>query len=142
LDDTNSAGITNDQNNLGDPLSATTGMEFFFDADFLGVGQGHALRILPFITNFNGEFLSNQFLPGVNRANNLGGAGFDSNGNADNSPLVDSRGFGDQFYATVFEPTYSPGGVNTNWSNSGNWANGNVPLAAESTARIDGASKT
>lgn len=86
---------------LGDPLSATTGFEFLISEAFLGT-EGDFVCLLPFITNGGGDFLANQFLPGVGGASNLGGPG-----GVGGTPLFDSREFaGDNFIkVAVPEPT-------------------------------------
>jgi hypothetical protein len=77
---------------LGDPASASTGLELLFSTEFLGGGMprnsGLPIRVLPFITNGGGDFLSNQFLPGLGGVTNLGGPGGDGG-----TPLFDSTLF-------------------------------------------------
>jgi len=98
FDNTNVDGVWgydwgNPPGQLGDPLSATTGFEFLFSAAFLNADPGHEIKILPFITSGDGGYLSNQFLPGLNGAENLGGPG-----GLGGTPLFDAREFdGDQF---------------------------------------------
>jgi hypothetical protein len=78
---------------LGDPLSAVAGFEFLFSAEFLNADPGHEIKLLPFITNGDGGFLSNQFLPGLGGLENLGGPG-----GLGGEPLFDARVFdGNQF---------------------------------------------
>jgi hypothetical protein len=93
---------------LGDPLSATTGLEFLLSADFLNADSGHVIKMLPFITSGSGEYLSNQFLPGLGGITNLGGPGGEGG-----EPLFDAREFaGDQFIAIPGPPL--PGDYNQN----------------------------
>ena len=86
---------------LGDPLTAMTGFEAHLSGDFLKVDPGHEIKILPFISNASGEYLSNQFLPGLGGISNL-----DAPGGLGGVPLFDAREFaGDQFLIVVPEPT-------------------------------------
>lgn len=91
----NTAGVlgydwSNPPGPLGDPLSATTGFEIVLGADFLqaNVASGHAIKAMAFLTNSSGDYLSNQFLPGLGDVMNLGAAG-DLGG----APLFDARLF-------------------------------------------------
>jgi hypothetical protein len=102
FDNSNTVGVNgfdndNPPGDLGDPFSAVTGFEALFSEEFLmtlGSGQT-SIKLLPFITSGGGDFLSNQFLPGVNGDGNFGGPGF---------PGGDDRLFdasvldGDQFF--------------------------------------------
>ncbi len=93
FDNSNTMGVNGLPGPLGDPLSATTGFEFQFSAAFLDADPGHVIKILPFLTNGGGDFLSNQFLPGLGGVDNLGFAG-----GLGGVPLFDAREFdGDQF---------------------------------------------
>jgi hypothetical protein len=98
FDNTNNAGVFgydfgNPPGDLGDPMSATTGFEFLFSTDFLGWDGMSDIKLLPFVTNSGGDFLSNQFLPGLGGVENLGGPG-----GLGGEPLFDARLFdGDQF---------------------------------------------
>ncbi len=136
FDNTNTAGVNAyDFNNppgpLGDPTSATSGFEFIFENQFLAKGAGHALRMLAFVTNGDGSYLSNQFLTPIGPITNLGGPGGDGGG-----PLLDSRFLGDQFYMDIFTPTTSSGG---NWT-AATFSGGSVPNGAEQSARLTGTS--
>jgi len=88
---------------LGDPLSATTGFEFQFSSDFLAIPDGQQFKMMAFITSGGGDFLSNQFLPGLLPGEpNLGGPGIPGG-----EPLFDARVFeGDDFALPV------PGNLN------------------------------
>jgi len=78
---------------LGNPLSAITGLELLLSPEFLDADANHEIKILPFITSGGGDFLSNQFLPGLGGVTNLGGAGGDGG-----VPLFDASLYsGDQF---------------------------------------------
>jgi hypothetical protein len=99
LDNSNTGGVTT--SDASDPTSASTGLEMLLSSDFLQVDPGHKIRILAFITNPSGEFLSNQFLPGLGGVANL-----DNPGGLGGVPLFDAREFaGDQFVCLVPEPT-------------------------------------
>lgn len=86
---------------LGDPRSANTGFEALFSTEFLGGGVARdtslPIRILPFITNGGGDYLANQFLPGISGAPNLGGAGGDGG-----TPLFDSTLFAGNNFITFW----------------------------------------
>ncbi len=78
---------------LGDPMSAVTGFEFHFSAEFLDWDGLEDIKFLPFITSGDGGYLSNQFLPGLGGVENLGGPG-----GLGGEPLFDAHNFdGDQF---------------------------------------------
>jgi hypothetical protein len=82
FNNSNTQGV-DDFPSVGDPLTATTGMEFDFSAAFLGQNQP-TIKLMAFITNGSGDFLSNQLLPGLPEGyGNLGGAEV-------NSPLYDA----------------------------------------------------
>ena len=83
FDNSNTAGVTD--SDASSPLSATKGMELLLSSEFLQIDPGHCVQMMPFISNPGGDFLSNQFLPGLDGAGNLGG------GNG--MPLFDSRDF-------------------------------------------------
>jgi len=83
FDNSNTAGVDgfdgdNPPGPLGDPLSATTGFEALFSDEFLMTAMNVSgdIKFLPFITSGGGDFLSNQFLPGLGGDGNLGGPGF------------------------------------------------------------------
>jgi hypothetical protein len=89
---------------LGDPLTATTGYEARFSAEFLA-NDGQPIRIMAFITNGDGGHVSNQFLgeAGLGGGINPGGPG-DFGG----LPLFDARLYvGNQFFTVVPEPQTS-----------------------------------
>ncbi|MEM7806637.1 MAG: dockerin type I domain-containing protein [Planctomycetota bacterium] len=97
FDNSNVDGViaTNDDNVLGDPLTAVTGLEYLLTDEFLmtALNTSGDIKLLPFITNGGGDFLSNQFLPGLGGVDNLGG-----NGDPGGVPLFDASVFtGDQF---------------------------------------------
>ncbi len=113
FDNTNTAGINGlFDATAGDPLTATTGLEFVFDSTFLGTNPGDTVMVMAFITNVNGEFLSNQFLPGLEGTSagadpdldNLGGAG-----GLGGIPLFDVNEFtfggGPAYFTVVPEPS-------------------------------------
>jgi len=75
FDSTNVVGVTSDPNNLGDPLSATTGMEYAIPLSALGNPQGQ-IKFLAVLTGgadlgdpCRGTYLSNQSLPALNGGN-------------------------------------------------------------------------
>jgi hypothetical protein len=72
LDNSNLAGITSDPNNLGDPATATTGMEVAIPLRALNYSGGR-IRILVVLTGgadlgdpCRGTYMSNQTLPALN----------------------------------------------------------------------------
>ncbi len=85
---------------LGDPLTATTGLEMLLSADFLATDPGHPIKLLVFISNGGGDYLSNQFLPGLGNTDNLGGPG-----GSGGDPLFDARLFAGDGYMVIPEPT-------------------------------------
>jgi hypothetical protein len=103
FNNTNTAGVNALGDPPGDPLSATTGLEFEFDTTFLNLGAGvNEVRFFAFVTNGSGDFLSNQFLPGIGATSNLGGPG-----GVGGTPLFDIREFANStsfFTVTVPEP--------------------------------------
>ena len=131
FDNTNTDGVT-DADASG-AATATKGIEFLFEDQFIAKDAGFAVRMLPFITNGGGDFLANQFLPGLGGTHgNLGGPGGDGG-----TPLFDARaGFGDQFYLDVFTPTVTAGGT---WSTAA-WTGGAAPNGNEQAARLTGTS--
>src|SRR5439155_19368650 len=102
-------------------------------SQFFARDPAHALRILPFLTNRDGGYLSNQSLPGLGGISNLGGPGGDGG-----TPLLDSRFLGDQFYLDIFTPTTSSSG---NWTTA-TFTGGVAPNGAESAARLTGTAAT
>ena len=120
FDDTNTAGVNgwNDltpPGDLGDPLSATTGYEALLSAAFLA-NDGQPIRMLAFITNNAGDFLSNQILGeagGVGGLSNLGNPGGDGG-----IPLFDASLFTGNQYFTV--PSAGPGPTG-DFNNDGVW---------------------
>jgi hypothetical protein len=115
FDNTNTAGVfgfdfDNPPGDLGDPLSATTGFEALLSDEFLmtSLNTSGDIKLLPFITNNDGGFLSNQFLPGLGGVTNLGGPGGDGG-----LPLFDASVFaGDQFISISLGDTRIPGDAN------------------------------
>jgi hypothetical protein len=95
----NDAGVNGfDTNNppgpLGDPLSAMYALEYALSPEFVDADPDRPIHVMAFITNGGGDFLSNQFLPGLGGPNNLGGTG-----NPGGEPLFDAREFpGNQFF--------------------------------------------
>ncbi|MEA2733681.1 MAG: hypothetical protein QOE14_132, partial [Humisphaera sp.] len=132
FNNTNVDGVTD--TSAAGAATATKGLELLFENQFLAQTPGHALRILPFITNTDGASLSNQFLPGL-------GAGVDNLGPANDpvgTPLFDSRTFSERFYIDVFTPTLTAG---TSWL-TGTWTGGAAPNGAEHSARLTGSTAT
>lgn len=107
FDDSNSAGVNGydfgtPPGPLGDPLTATTGYEALVSSAFLA-NDGQPIRIMAFITNNDGSYLSNQFLgeAGLAGATNLAGPGGDGG-----TPLFDATLFaGNQHFTVVPEPS-------------------------------------
>ena len=103
FNNTNTAGVNALGDPPGDPLSANTGLELEFDTTFLNLDPGASeVRFFAFVTNGGGDFLSNQFLPGIGATENLGGPG-----GAGGTPLFDIRtlqGATSFFTAAVPEP--------------------------------------
>jgi hypothetical protein len=139
FDDSNTAGVNGSGDPVGDPKTATTGMEMSLDSDFLAHEPGKAVRVLAFITNGGGDYLSNQFLPGLHYADagNAGGAG-----GFEGSPLIDVRtdAFAQDrdFFITLFEPAFTAG-ANNKWSTNANWAGNFAPNGVEHDAAFKGA---
>ena len=94
FNNTNTAGVSD--TDASTALTATTGYEALISSQFLA-NDGQRIKILAFITNGGGDYLSNQFLAkdGIGAATgNLGGPG-DPGG----TPLFDAQVFaGDQFF--------------------------------------------
>lgn len=97
FDNSNIAGVTG--SDASDPLSATTGIELLLSADFLKHDPGQAIKLLPFLTNGGGDFLSNQFLPGLDGADNLGGR------TSPDDPLFDASSFPTVTPVSIPEPS-------------------------------------
>jgi hypothetical protein len=75
LDNSNLQGVTSDQNDIGNPATATTGLEVAIPLSALGNPQG-TIRILAVLTGgadlgdqCRGTYLSNQSLPAMNIGN-------------------------------------------------------------------------
>ncbi len=99
FDNTNSAGVTD--SDASGALTATTGFEFLLSSAFLDLDPGHSFKIMAFITNGGGDYLANQFLPGVGGGyGNLGGPGGDGG-----DPLFDSRLFAGDNFIVIPEPS-------------------------------------
>jgi hypothetical protein len=64
LNNSNVAGVSSDQGNVGDPLTATTGIEFKIPVSVLG-GNLCDLKIMAFQNGGGMDFASNQFLPSL-----------------------------------------------------------------------------
>ena len=101
IDNGNSQGVLgydfgNPPGPLGDPLSATSGIEFLFSPEFLAQQAGRNIKLMIFITNGGGDYLSNQFLPPLGNVPNIGGPG-DIGG----EPLFDARLFDGNQYITI-----------------------------------------
>ena len=121
----------------GDPTTSLTGFEYGFDSAFVSHEPGKAIRAFAFISNPGGDYLSNQFLPGIGYTNagNLEGAGGFGGG-----PLFDARDLptGDGFMLTIWEPTFTAG-ANNKWSTAANWAGAFAPNGVEHDAAFNGA---
>jgi hypothetical protein len=98
LDNSNVLGVT-DMDASG-ALTATTGMELLLSSEFLAADPGQTIKLLPFITNANGEYLANQFLPGLGGVGNLGNPG-----GLGGVPLFDAREFGGDQFISIPEPS-------------------------------------
>ncbi|HEY7087842.1 MAG TPA: hypothetical protein VH518_07105 [Tepidisphaeraceae bacterium] len=123
FNNTNTAGVNGDGNpaGLGDPATATTGFESLLSTLFLNADPGVPIKLMAFITNGGGDFLSNQFLPGLPLGTgNLGFPGGPFGGN----PLFDAEnGFTPSLaslYMTVPFPEWGNTGGGS-WSVDGNW---------------------
>jgi hypothetical protein len=133
FDNTNTAGVlgwdwTEPPGELGDPLSATTGLEMLMSAQFLNADPLHPLRLMAFITNDGGDYLSNQFLPGLGGVENLGGPG-----GLGGEPLFDAREFVTVQYFTIPLPEWVHDGDGT-WTTPGHWAHEMAPLGVNTNA--------
>lgn len=123
---------------LGDPSDATTGFEIEMSAFFINSDPGQEMRIFPYITNQGGDFLANQFLPGLPGGNlsNLGGLG-DIGGD----PMFDAQLLpGYNTFITL--PTAEWGGASgSQTSNDANWILAN-PNGVNVTAKFGTAAAT
>jgi hypothetical protein len=138
FDNTNAAGVNgfdfgNPPGPLGDPLSATKGFEAQLDALFVNQDPLTEIKIFPFITNGGGDYLSNQFLPGVGGVTNLMQAGQGPGG----TPLFDTREFANPTtrYLTVPLPTINAPNV---WGVDAAWNTGHAPNGVNASAVIAG----
>jgi hypothetical protein len=124
---------------LGDPLTATTGFEAELSPLFVNADPLKPLRLLAFVTSGGGDFLSNQFLPGLpGSPENLGGPG-----GLGGTPLFDASAFAGNQYLEIALPTYTGGSSNysaTTW----NWPrpNGVNTSAVFAGAVVDSAGGT
>ena len=101
FNNTNVLGVNGLGDPAGDPLSATTGLELDLTSGFLQSPLGYTVRVMVFITNGGGDYLSNQFLPGLpENTPNLGGPGGDGG-----DPLFDARVFSGARNFVLPEPT-------------------------------------
>jgi hypothetical protein len=106
MDNSNSAGVLgydfgNPPGALGDPDSATTGLELDMDEAFIRADEGYQIKMMAFITNGGGFFLSNQFLNGIGPIENLG-----EPGGTGGDPLFDARLFGANPVMVIPEPAH------------------------------------
>jgi hypothetical protein len=137
FDNTNTQGVTSNPMALGDPATATTGFEATLDSLFTNHEPGKAVRVMAAITNGDGMYLSNQFLPKLH---------YQDSGNLDNAggwggnPLADVRtdAFSGDSFITIWEPTFTAGADNK-WSTAGNWAGNFAPNGVEHDAAFVGA---
>lgn len=73
-DNSNNLGVNGSGDVAGDPLTADKGWEFAIDMSAaFGRGNLSNVKVMAFVTSGDGTYLSNQFLPGINNPNNLGG---------------------------------------------------------------------
>lgn len=131
FDNSNVDGVNGqDVGTLGDPLSATKGYELVLSSKFLNQSRFHNVRIMPYITNNGGDYLSNQFLPGLpDGTNNL--ADVYSRG----GPLFDSTDWSASQFLTIALPTHA--GVSGNWSVDADWSTQHAPNGINAQAIID-----
>jgi hypothetical protein len=108
FNNTNTAGVNATGDPAGDPLSATTGLELGLSTPFLNPGVGVTeLKVFAVLTNGGGDFLSNQFLPGIGATDNLGGPG-----GLGGAPLFDIREFsGATSYFSIVVPEPATAGL-------------------------------
>ena len=138
FDNSNTAGVNafdfgNPPGPLGDPLSATKGFEAEFDSTFINQDPLTEIKLFPFITNGGGDYLSNQFLPGVGGATNLMQAGQGPGG----TPLFDTREFANPTtrFLTIPLPTINAPNV---WGVDAAWNTGHAPNGINASAVIAG----
>ncbi|MEI8194709.1 MAG: PEP-CTERM sorting domain-containing protein, partial [Phycisphaerae bacterium] len=132
---TNTAGVNGyGAATLGDPLSDTTGLELSFSADFLNRDPGQQIKLLAGVTNDNGYFLSNQFLPGLNGIGNLG---YPGRGVSD--PLFNASRFAGTSFFTVPTPWALTAGAT--WNSAASWGAG-IPNDPGAQAQLLGAAAT
>ena len=121
FNNSNTAGVLgydfgNPPGPLGDPTTATTGLELLLSTEFLGGGvvrdTGRDILVMPFITGTSGDFMSNQMLPGLGGVENLGNPG-----GLGGTPLFDSREFAGNNYV-VYTLNES---VDGDFDNNGLW---------------------
>jgi hypothetical protein len=104
MDNSNTAGVFGydfgtPPGTLGDPDSASTGLELDMDEAFIRADEGYEIKMMAFITNGGGYFLSNQFLNGIGPVENLG-----EPGGTGGDPLFDARLFGANPVMVIPEP--------------------------------------
>ncbi|MFT3786228.1 MAG: PEP-CTERM sorting domain-containing protein [Tepidisphaeraceae bacterium] len=141
--DANLAGVSGAAPTAADPVAptlVTTGAEYEFDLDTLGVNGD--FKVMAFINGSNHDYASNQFLPGLPAPQgNLAG---DGAGNYTGTVAgINLNNFaGDQFItiAGPVAPTYT-WNVNAdgNWSTAGNWTGSTVPNGASIKATLGSA---
>jgi hypothetical protein len=137
--DANLAGVSGDASLplSGDPSTVSTGAEYEFDLDTLGVNGD--FKILALVNGSNHDYMSNQTLPGLPAlTTNLGGDGTGTfTGNV--SAINFNAYAGDQFLTVSgpVAPTYTwnvtTGG---NWNTPGNWGGSVVPNGASVRATL------
>lgn len=91
FDNSNTQGVNDFFDVPGDPLSASTGVELELGPEFLALLPGGTpIRMMACISNGGGDYLSNQFLPGLPEGtDNLGAASDPVFG----EPLFDARNY-------------------------------------------------
>lgn len=106
VDNSNTDGVNGD--NVGDPLSATTGIEIAVPWSLLGIAPGSQFSVLAFVNGSDHNYASNQFLaPLPAGTGNLGGNG--TGGFTGNVAGLDMTQFaGDQFFTV---PTPAAAGL-------------------------------
>ncbi len=108
FNNTNHAGVTDNPSDIGDPATATTGLELFIPFADLGIDPAvnytvSAMAILCKGDGVEGSYVSNQTLPGL-------GGGYDSGSIPRGGPLLDFSVFpGDQrLLADIATPLPNP----------------------------------
>ncbi|HEY3265670.1 MAG TPA: PEP-CTERM sorting domain-containing protein [Armatimonadota bacterium] len=88
-DNSNTAGVT--ASDATGAATATTGIEFLLDPTFFGLAPGASFKLLALFNGQGGDYLSNQFLPGLPAGT----------GNLGNPKNVDLRQYAGNQFVTV-----------------------------------------